>query len=421
MKDGPPEALQPSFGAPGSLPTLPPSIRSRAALGLTAAAAAGRFELQVCRNCGAVQYPPRDACHRCLSSVLDWRLQSGGAELLSETTLRHSHDEFFRGRLPIRLGLVRLDSGPTAVVYLDDGVGAAPGRVRVGVRLDKAGQGVLVAVPDERVMRAGEGGMTADGLSQSKHLREMSCDPRGRKVLVSDAGSALGVALVRELVEAGVEVVWAGCSPAVAARGGLGGLPGGLDQVRVVRLDATSDESVDALAAQVGSQVDVLINNAEAHSSASGAGVGSARVEMETNYFGLLRLARAFGPAMRARAAGAPVGSPTMAWVNLLSIHALSSLPAQGTFSASKAAAYSFSQALRAEMLPAGIRVLNVFPGLVDDERSREMAAVNLARAVVRALLDGVEDLYPDEMAQDVFARWNNNPKMLEREIAADR
>ena len=49
------------------LPTLPPAARSRVALGLTAAAALGRFELQQCRECGMVQYPPREACQSCLS------------------------------------------------------------------------------------------------------------------------------------------------------------------------------------------------------------------------------------------------------------------------------------------------------------------------------------------------------------------
>ena len=53
------------------LPTLPPAGRSRIALGLTAAAAEGRFALQVCRACGTTQYPPREACHACLSITLD--------------------------------------------------------------------------------------------------------------------------------------------------------------------------------------------------------------------------------------------------------------------------------------------------------------------------------------------------------------
>ena len=56
---------------------LPPSARSRVALGLTAAAAMGRFELQQCLDCGAVLYPPREACSRCASARLRWREQSG--------------------------------------------------------------------------------------------------------------------------------------------------------------------------------------------------------------------------------------------------------------------------------------------------------------------------------------------------------
>ena len=58
-------------------PTLPPAIRSRVAHGLTAAAARGAFALQVCADCGTVQYPPREACHQCLSTRLPWREQDG--------------------------------------------------------------------------------------------------------------------------------------------------------------------------------------------------------------------------------------------------------------------------------------------------------------------------------------------------------
>ncbi len=94
---------------------LPPWARGRVALGLTAAAAEGRFALQVCESCQAVQYPPREACVRCLSARLKWRTQDGAATLMAETTLHHSNDLFFRERLPWRLGLVRLAAGPTAM------------------------------------------------------------------------------------------------------------------------------------------------------------------------------------------------------------------------------------------------------------------------------------------------------------------
>ena len=115
------------------LPTLPPAARSRVALGLTAAAALGRFELQQCRECGMVQYPPREACQQCLSTQLQWKLQGDGGELVAKTVLHHSNDLFFRERLPWRLGLIKLDCGPTVVAHLHESVAK---RVRVRAMLD---------------------------------------------------------------------------------------------------------------------------------------------------------------------------------------------------------------------------------------------------------------------------------------------
>src|SRR5688572_28697822 len=108
------------------MPVLPPGGRSRIGLGLTAAAARGSFELQVCRDCGALQYPPREACHRCVSPRLKWTPQPGHGELLSETVLHHSNDLFYRERLPWRLGLARLDDAPTLMVHVHGDVPQAP-------------------------------------------------------------------------------------------------------------------------------------------------------------------------------------------------------------------------------------------------------------------------------------------------------
>jgi short-subunit dehydrogenase len=175
------------------------------------------------------------------------------------------------------------------------------------------------------------------------------------------------------------------------------------------------------LAGVIGGKVDILINTAEFHRAHGVAdrGTETARAEMEVNYLGLLRLAQAFGPAMRARAAEA---TGATAWVNLLSIHALAALPSHGTFSASKAAAFALSQNLRAEMRHAGIRVINVFPGPIDDEWNQlvpppKLAPGALARAIVTALRDGVEDLYPGDVAQDIVTRFRESQKVLEREL----
>ena len=396
------------------LPTLPPGGRSRIALGLTAAAALGRFELQACADCGAVQYPPREACHACLSAKLKWTAQNGAGSLLSETVLHHSNDLFFRERLPWRLGLVRLDAGPTLVVHLPDGAPAVPARVRVGVRLDRAGQAVLLGFPETE----------SEHMAEDRVLREMTCDPKLRKVLVTDGKTAVGQAIVQALVGAGADIVWVGHAEPWKKLPGLDGITA-LPQVTLVPLDLTSAKSVSELAGEIAGKVDIVINNAEVHRSygiGTRRGADAARAEMDINYFGFLRLAQEFGPALKGRGADGPASA--IAWVNLLSIYALSNFPPHGTYSASKAAALSLAQCLRAEMQPAGIRVINFFPGPIDDEWNQLMpppkiAPASLALAIVKALRDGVEDVYPGDVAQEWLARWRENPKVLERELAA--
>ena len=129
-------------------PTSPPGMRSRASLGLSAAAAEGRFMLQVCGECGTVQYPPRDACCNCLSVDLPWRDVPPMGTLLAETTVRTSTNLYFRERAPWRTGSVRLDAGPTIICHVHGDV-ERNGRVVLWNRLDRAGQGVLIAMPEQ--------------------------------------------------------------------------------------------------------------------------------------------------------------------------------------------------------------------------------------------------------------------------------
>ena len=392
---------------------LPPWQRGRVALGMTAAAAEGRFALQTCANCGAVQYPPREACRVCLSARLPWKTQSGMGQLLGSTTLHHSNDLFFRERLPWRLGLVQLDGGPTLMVHLHGEVGNGPDRVRVGARLDRGGQAVLIAFPEEG----------SPHMADDKVLREMTSDPKFRKVLVTDGKTAVGQAIVRALVKAGADLVWVGHAEPWKQDGGLDDITR-LPQVSLVPLDLTDGRSVAELAGSIGGKVDIVINNAEVHRTygiGARRGTDVARAEMDINYFGLLRLAQEFGPALKGRSDDGATGAT--AWVNLLSIYALSSFPAHGTFSASKAAAYSLAQCLRAEMRPAGIRVINCFPGPIDDDWNQQVpppkvAPASLASAIVKALRDGIEDIYPGDVAQEWLERWRDDPKVLEREIA---
>jgi NAD(P)-dependent dehydrogenase (short-subunit alcohol dehydrogenase family) len=315
--------------------------------------------------------------------------------------------------MPWRLGVIKLDSGAVIVAHVHGDCPAAPSRVHVRAGLDKAGQAALMAVPQK----------DTPNMADDRQLREMTCDPKFRKVLITDAKTSLGQALVEAIVAAGADLVWAGHAEPWKQPPGFERLSK-LPQVALVPLDLTDSRAVKNLAGEIGGRVDILINTADHHRTygiAAREGVEVARAEMDTNYFGLLRLAQEFAPAMRAR--GADGQSSAVAWVNLLSVFALSNFPPHGTYSASKAAALSLAQCLRAELAPSGVRVINVFPGPIDDEWSQalpppKIAPERLAADIIGALKSGAEDVFPGDIAQDWLARWRDNPKALERELA---
>ena len=398
---------------PTRLPVPPPSARSRYALGLLRGAAQGQFELQECRDCGRVQYPPREVCRRCLSDRLVWKPQSGEGELISETLLRHSLELYFRERVPWRAGLVRLAGDVTVVAHIHGDVPPPPAKVRVRAQIARAGQAVLVALPET----------DTPNMADDKIMREMTCDPKFRKVLVTDGKTAVGQALVKALAKAGADPIWVGNAEPWKNFPGFDEIKA-IPQVTLLNLDVTDQRSVREIAGEIAGRVDIVVNNAEVHRTygiSSRYSTDAARAEMDVNYFGLLRLAQEFGPALKAR--GADGVNSAVAWVNLLSIYALTNFPPHGTFSASKAAAHSLAQCLRAEMRPTGVRVIKVYPGSIDDEWNRRLlppkiAPGALANAIVNALKQGTEDVYPGDIAQDWLARWRENPKALEVEAS---
>ena len=79
---------------------------------------------------------------------------------------------------------MKLDCGPTVVAHLHE---AAKDRVNVRAALDRAGQAVIAALPEKE---------KAD-MADDRQLREFTCDPKQRKVLVTDGKTALGQALAK--------------------------------------------------------------------------------------------------------------------------------------------------------------------------------------------------------------------------------
>ena len=124
-------------------------------------------------------------------------------------------------------------------------------------------------------------------------------------MLVTDGKSAIGQAMAKALVEAGADIVWVGVAEPWKQPPGLDRLEKSAARSSACRSISPTRSRCAILPGSIGGKVDILINTAEFHRTHAIAdrGTETARAEMEVNYLGLLRLAQAFGPAMRARAA----------------------------------------------------------------------------------------------------------------------
>lgn len=392
---------------------LPPVPRSRAALRMSAAAARGVFSLQICRACEHVMYPARDACPACLSVDLGWQPMPPEGRVIAETTVRTSIDPYFRERTPWRVGTVHLDAGPVITAHLHGDV-AVLDTVRVAVRLDKSGNAVLIALPAKETPH----------MQDDPILRELTASPKHRRVLVTDGRSRPGQATAMALAEAGASEVRLGIATPWLPYPGQAELAEH-PLIETVPLDLTSETSVREIAGQLGGKTDIIVNTA-AHVRPGGilarTGVGTSRDEFEAEVFGLQRLAQHFGPGLIAR--GADGTNAAVALVDVLSVHALANWNAFGAHSAAAAARHSLGQCLRGELRAGGVRMLSVFTGPVDDDWHQplpppKVAPNAIARTIVTALEQGIEESFVGDIARDIFTRWQDDPKVLERELQA--
>ena len=109
--------------------------------------------------------------------------------------------------------------------------------------------------------------------------------------------------------------------------------------------------------------------------------------------------------------------------MNVLSLSALASIPSLGGYSASKAAAYSMTLALRPQLKAMNIEILAALPGPIDTDMVRALPIpkarpADMAKAVVAGIARGEEEIFPDPAAQQMSALWNASPKQLERTFA---
>lgn len=212
----------------------------------------------------------------------------------------------------------------------------------------------------------------------------------GSVALVTGANRGLGAAFCRTLLERGASTVYAGARDIATVA---------VTDQRVVpvQLDVTSAADIAAVADRCG-DVTLLVNNAAIGTGTSvlaADALDAARLEFETNVFGPLAINRAFAPALAANGGGAIV--------NVLSVLAWISRPANAIYCASKAAGWSLTNALRQELLAQHTQVVGLYVGLMDTDMTAGMDAPKSDPVAVADLtLDGVETGAHEVLADDV-------------------
>ncbi len=189
-------------------------------------------------------------------------------------------------------------------------------------------------------------------------------DWAGQRVLVTGASAGIGAGLAEEFARRGAVVgICARREDRLAEV--LGRCREHSPDSRMWVADLSEPAAVDRLAASALEElggVDVLVNNAGIPKRRHVTRLDPATVEavMNINYFSPVRLTLALLPSMLERGSGRIV--------NLSSVAATLSSPGESAYDASKAAVTAFSEAMAIDLWNTGVKILVVYPGLVDTE-----------------------------------------------------
>jgi NAD(P)-dependent dehydrogenase (short-subunit alcohol dehydrogenase family) len=204
--------------------------------------------------------------------------------------------------------------------------------------------------------------------------------------LVTGANRGIGKAFADALLDRGATKVYAAVRDVATVTD---------PRLVPVQLDVTDPDRVAAVAHELN-DVQLVVNNAGVLHVAipPSASLDTARVELETNYLGLVSITQAFAPVLERNGGGA--------FINVLSVFSWVATPLLTTYSASKAAAWSFTNAARIVLKRQGTQVVGVYAGPVDTDMT---AAIDLEKippaTVALGALDALEADEPEAVVDD--------------------
>jgi len=240
----------------------------------------------------------------------------------------------------------------------------------------------------------------------------------GRRVLVTGASRGLGRTLAFAFADVGAREVLAGVRTEEDFQRFATQAKELLLDIKPVMLDVTVEEMVNHIA-QMGT-IDILINNAGVAGFGNPLTMNFADVtrEVEVNYLGAIRMARAVASGMIRQREGMIV--------NIATAFAKINLPLVGTYCATKAALLSLGQALRAYLSETGVRVITVMPTTIDTDMSRgadvpKMTKEYVAAQILKAIREETYDPPIGEEAEQVLMNLERDPRGLELALAKFR
>ncbi len=238
-------------------------------------------------------------------------------------------------------------------------------------------------------------------------------NPKGKIAFVSGANRGIGKAITLELLNQGVEKIYAGARSLETLKELEAQYSG---RIVPVQLDVTDEASIQ-LASKSIDKLDILVNNAGVFAVGgvlADSAIESMKTNLDVNVWGVLKLSNALLPQLKS--------SKESAIVNISSVAGLGNMPMAGTYSVSKAAVHSMTQGMRAELAENGTLVMGVYPGPIDTDMAAGLemdkdSPEQVALAVVNGLQSGVEDMFPDVMSTEVGAYYLKDPKAIEKQF----
>jgi NAD(P)-dependent dehydrogenase (short-subunit alcohol dehydrogenase family) len=228
----------------------------------------------------------------------------------------------------------------------------------------------------------------------------------GAVALVTGGNRGFGRAVVDEFLDRGAAKVYATSRSAQ---------PSCDDRIVSLVLDVADDRSV-AAAARAASDVSILVNNAgiQLTTPVLQAPLSDIRDELETNLFGIIRVARAFAPVLAEQ--------PRSSMVNVLS--ALSWVSFGRGYEISKAAAWSATNALRLALREQGTIVTALHVGYMDTDMTAGVDAAKaepreIARQTADAIIAGEFEILADDTTRAVKSQLSKDITALYAQLAA--